>query len=216
MRNAFPRFLSAFPRRCPSVPASPSAAPPQRIGSESAVSSQTGGSGRFALEFATVWNFLGLAPETSRSVSILAAVALLCGAAACGPSNGGGTPATYVIEFTLSDTPDDDDLTALGLDIAYDVGNFTGTGEDVACGLVTGVGDSAVFDDDNAGTLKVDIVATTDELVEDEVLFTCDFVSNEQPTAADFTITIRSSAPSDEEDVSVAITCTELEGVECE
>jgi hypothetical protein len=147
---------------------------------------------------------------------MLAALAVLCGAAACGPSNGGGNPATYVIEFTLSDTPDDDDLTALGLDVAYDVGNFTGTGEDVACGLVTGVGDSAEFEDDNAGTLKVDIVATTDKLVEDEVLFTCDFVSNEQPTDANFTITIRSSAPSDKEDVSVAITCTEIEGVECE
>jgi hypothetical protein len=145
---------------------------------------------------------------------MLAALALLCGAAACGPSNGGGNPATYIIEFTLTGTTEP--LTVLKFDVGYDVGNFTGAGTAVECVKTATSGDSAEFEDDNVDTLTIDIVATTDKLNDDDVLATCEFVSNEQPTLDDFTITIEETAPSDEDEVSVAVTCTELEGVACD
>jgi hypothetical protein len=173
--------------------------------------SQTGGPGGFALESAAVWNFLGLAPESFRTLPFLAAFAVLCGATACGPSGGGGAPATYIIVFTLSDLPEGDDLTSLEFNVAYDVGNFSGTGAAVVCELVDS-GDTAEFNDDNAGVLNVKIDATDTELEEDDDIVECDFVSNVQPIGDDFTITIVESAPSDEEDVTVVVTSTELEG----
>jgi hypothetical protein len=163
-----------------------------------------------------VWNFRGLAPESFRTLPFLAALAVLCGATACGPSGGGGAPATYVIVFNLSDLPEDDELTALEFNVAYGPGNFTGTGSDVECSLVDS-GDTVELDDDNAGTLNVKIVADGDEaLVEDDDILECDFVSNEQPVADDFTISIVSATGSPKEDVSVVIRCTELEGETCE
>jgi hypothetical protein len=173
--------------------------------------SQTGGSVGFALESAAVWNFRGLAPESFRTLPLLAAFAVLCGATACGPSGGGGAPATYVILFTLSDLPDDDELTDLEFNVAYDQGNFAGTGTDVACALVDS-GDTAVFTDDNAGVLNVKIEAATVELVEDDDIVECDFVSTAQPTTEEFTITIVASEPTDKEDVTVVVSSIDLEG----
>ena len=175
---------------------------------------QTGGSVGFALESAPVWNFLGLAPESSRtlpgSLAMAAALAVLSGAAACGPSNGGGNPATYVIVFELTDT--EDDLTGLTFTVDPAFGNFSGTGNTVDCGLVENVGDSATFVEDATGKLTVTIVATSVDLEEGDKIVECDLVSTVQPTADDFDIVITAAAPSDIEDVTVLVTSTEPEG----
>ncbi len=140
---------------------------------------------------------------------MLAAVLALCGAASCGPSNGGGNPANYLIVFTLSSTTDD--LVALEFSVAYQNGNFTGTGTDVSCSLVDS-GDDVVLNDDNAGTLSVTIDATDDELLEDDDILECEFVSTVQPTSNDFTITVEDADPADPGDVDVVVTSTDLEG----
>jgi hypothetical protein len=159
-----------------------------------------------------VWNLRRLAPESFRPASISTiAAALLLGAAACGPSNGGGNPATYIIVFTLAETEGDDDLTSLEFNVEYEVGNFTGTGTDVACSLAD-VGDTAVFDDDNAGNLKITIDATDDELVEGDDIVECELVSTVQPTTEDFTIEVTDAEPSDPGDVEVIVTSTDPEG----
>lgn len=179
---------------------------------------QIGGTGGFPLESASVWNISGLVPESSNFLRLAAALgiatAVSSGVAACGPSGGGGTSATYAIQFTLSDTSED--LTKLSFSVAYSGGEFVDDGASVDCSLIDSAGDSATFTDDDSDTLEVVITATTDALEEEQDIVLCDFEAASQPTANNFTITIVSKEPTDAAGVAVVVSCTEPSGETCE
>jgi hypothetical protein len=142
---------------------------------------------------------------------MLALLAAACASAACGPSNGGGTPANYVIKFTLSVA--DEDLSLLEFTVDYDNGNFTGSGAGVECELIDETSEAeATFSDDNAGRLTITIEADdeADELVEDEEFVQCNFVSAAQPTADDFEVEVTNAEPEDPDDVAVVVSSTDL------
>ncbi len=137
------------------------------------------------------------------SARVFAGLLLALGATACGPGGGGGV-ATWEIVFTLSETTDD--LETLSLSVAYVGGNFVGTGSTVACTLLPDDGDeTADFDDDDGGTLTIDIDATDQPLAEGTDLVACEFQAAQQPSADDFTVTVEDADPADPEDVTVSV-----------
>lgn len=138
------------------------------------------------------------------------------GVAACGPSGGGGTPATYSVVFALSSTPDDTDLGNLTYRVGYDTGDFDGEGASVVCTLLeTGDGQTADFTDDDNGELTIAIDATSTALVVGDDIVECDFTASTQPTADSFTITVDSAKddfgdPVNKALVDVVVTSTDL------
>jgi len=158
-----------------------------------------------------VWNISGLVPESSNLVRLAAALsvttAVAAGVAACGPSGGGGSSATYSIQFTLSQTPAQ--LTLLEFTVDYSGGSFVGDGTDVACSVINSAGDDAVFDDDGS-ILSITIDAEDEKLVDDQNIVECDFQAATQPDADNFTIEIEDAEPSDPANVAVVVTSTEL------
>jgi hypothetical protein len=159
-----------------------------------------------------VWNFAGLVPDPSNRLRLVAVALALTGAAACGP--GGGAPATYLIAFTLGDSPAD--LEKLSYRVAYTGGDFIGNGIGVSCTLLnTDSGETADFSDNDNGLLTVSIDATDNALSPPEEIVTCDFTSKTQPIANDFTITVLSATddfgdPVAPGDVSVSVTSTDV------
>lgn len=132
-------------------------------------------------------------------VTLLLAVA----ASACGPGGGDGA-ATWQVVFTLDETTDD--LETLYLSVAYVGGNFVGAGSTVACDLLPDDdGETADFDDDDNGTLTIDIDATDQPLAEGTDLVACEFQAAQEPATDDFTVTIDDADPADPEDVTVSV-----------
>jgi hypothetical protein len=155
-----------------------------------------------------VWNLCGLVPESSFLPRLSAAVFVAIGVAACGPAGGGGIPASYVIQFTLSEAPAD--LTLLDFTVDYTGGDFVGEGTAVACErATTTTGDSDTFEDDDNGTLTVHIGAPTHKLTAPVLIVKCDFKASTQPTSNNFDISVDDAEPSDPADVSVVVTSTD-------
>jgi hypothetical protein len=160
-----------------------------------------------------VWNLRGLAPESPIRLVLPALALALLGASACGPSNN-GTPATYLIVFSLGSSPED--LGRLTFRVGYDTGDFTGSGPSVVCSLVADDDDeTAEFTDDDDGELKIEIDATENALVAGNAIVTCEFVAITQPTADSFPITVDEAVddfddPVDPDDVDVVVTSTDL------
>lgn len=142
-----------------------------------------------------MWNFRGLVPESSLLFAVAPLLTLIAvGIEACGPSGGGGTPATYNIVFSLSSTPDDTDLGKLTYRVGYTGGDFDGDGASVVCTLVdTSDGQSADFTDNDSDELTIAIDASSTALVVGDTIVECDFTASTQPTADSFTITVDSA-----------------------
>jgi len=155
-----------------------------------------------------VWN---LAPKTS-TVVLVGFLAAAAASVSCGPS---GDPDTYQIVFTLTESPSD--LETLHFRVAYELGEFAGTGTTVACSLVANDDDELIdSNDDDEGTLTVDIDATANPLQEGAAIVECNFLSDVQPTADNFTVTVLSADDdggdpvADLRDIAVVVTSTSV------
>lgn len=156
-------------------------------------------------------NHKGLVPQPILFLRL--AVLALCalGAGACGPSE---SASTYTIEFSLSDSPED--LALLSLRVAYTSGEFLGNGLAVDCTLLNDDDDeTVVFNDDDTSKLNVSIDATDNPLSPAQEIFTCEFLADTQPTAANFTITVLSAEddfgdPVVPGDIDIVVTSTDL------
>lgn len=159
-----------------------------------------------------MWNPRGPVPETLRLLVLPALVLALGGAAACGPSND-SVPASYLVVFTLSGSPED--LNTLKFRVTYEGGDFDGTGTSVNCELFESENDeTADFDDDDSDTLDVDIDASTNPLVEGNDIVGCEFVASAQPTSDHFTIEVLAATDDaddavDPGDIDVVVTSTD-------
>ena len=121
------------------------------------------------------------------SVLLAAASSVSCG----GPE---GDPDTYAILFTLTETPDDEDLQKLSFEVEYDGGDFAGNGDRVACELIGDDGDLVATDDDE-GRLIIAIDSTAVPLEPGDNLVECNFVSSDEPIADEFLVDALSSTP---------------------
>lgn len=136
---------------------------------------------------------------------------------ALGCSGPNEDPDTYSIVFALSDTPDDEDLSRLGFRVLYDNGSISGNGAGAACELDAAYStDSVVLADDDEGELTVTIDATDKVLKASTEILTCSFVTSEQPTGQDFTVSILSASDADDDeiddldDIHVVVTSTDI------
>jgi len=169
---------------------------------------QTGGLTGFPLESASVWKLCGLVPESSVAPRLAACLLVVLGVAACGPSGSAGTPAVYAIRFAISETPDP--LEVLDFSVAYSGGDFVGTDSSVSCSLLQDDDDEVAEFEDSGSSLSVEITAEDNPLEQGVDIIECDFEASTQPTSANFTITIQTADPGDEDDVTVVVTSTEV------
>lgn len=134
-----------------------------------------------------MWNLRGLVPESFLRLRVLALALAATGAVACGP--GGGNSDTFLIVFALSNSPAD--LGTLSFRVLYENGSFVGNGADVSCELVNDEDDeTAVFSDDDRGTLQIGVNAAENPLEKANDIVECSFAASGQPTADDFTVTV--------------------------
>lgn len=156
-------------------------------------------------------------PPRSRFAPLALAASLFLaasGLAGCGP--GGGAGQIFLIVFSLSDTPEP--LRLFTFRVAYAAkGEFVGNGTDVECEILEDAEDvEGDFDDDDDGTLTVEIDATAEPLDSVVEFLQCRFEASEQPTTQQFTVTVLSAEDEDEDpvatgDVDILVSSIDLE-----